>query len=544
MDSDTTIQSEKSNYSRRNRGRHRNHDTDRDDDSDYHGRRGRRSRNHENSDYESSRKSRSMNKSDRSVTIQTPPRSEGDDREEVIEVQILPQDDNWGDNTTAITGTSDRSSDDDLTRIAKGMEDSIGFDCNRYFGYLIASLLGIFAFLSPIAFVVIPQIMWKDQLQSCNTSCEGLFISMSFKLLILAIGSWALFFRKPKSTLPRIFVFRMTVMGLIFIFLITYWLFYSVRIINNKDDDYYGIVLYAVSLVDALVFIHYVAVILLELRQLQTLYTLKVVRSPDGVSKFYSIGQLSIQRAAAWILEQYYRDFGIYNPHLLRVPTSRIAKRLSNFKFYDVDGPGNNTTERSRAIMAASAHQRDARRNERFYEEEDYVRRVKKRRARLEVAAEEAFMHIKRLHQDNGHHQIMNPTEAAQSIFPSLARALQKYLRVTRQQPKWSVEKIIEHLATCISYNLSSKAFLEAFLQPGPCIIEAKRHEAKSETWELLCDTVVSRPLRSDHTFQLRQGEVMLQVFVMKTPHFRMLEEAYDYKDNKFTLRLQSETSV
>ncbi len=30
----------------------------------------------------------------------------------------------------------------------------------------------------------------------------------------------------------------------------------------------------------------------------------------------------------------------------------------------------------------------------------------------------------------------MDPMEAAQSIFPSMARALQKYLRVTRQQPR------------------------------------------------------------------------------------------------------------
>lgn len=39
----------------------------------------------------------------RSVTINTPA-SENDDPMERVEVQILPQDDNWGDNTTAITG--------------------------------------------------------------------------------------------------------------------------------------------------------------------------------------------------------------------------------------------------------------------------------------------------------------------------------------------------------------------------------------------------------------------------------------------------------
>ena len=45
---------------------------------------------------------------ERSVTIKTPGHlSEGDERapgEERFEVQVIPQDDNWGDNTTAITG--------------------------------------------------------------------------------------------------------------------------------------------------------------------------------------------------------------------------------------------------------------------------------------------------------------------------------------------------------------------------------------------------------------------------------------------------------
>ena len=40
------------------------------------------------------------------------------------------------------------------------------------------------------------------------------------------------------------------------------------------------------------------------------------MRSPDGASKSYAIGQLSIQRAAVWVLEKYYTDFPIYNPYL------------------------------------------------------------------------------------------------------------------------------------------------------------------------------------------------------------------------------------
>lgn len=40
--------------------------------------------------------------------------------------------------------------------------------------------------------------------------------------------------------------------------------------------------------------------------------------------------------------------------------------------------------------------------NERFYEEHEYERRVRKRRARLVAATEEAFTHIKRLQDEQG----------------------------------------------------------------------------------------------------------------------------------------------
>lgn len=61
----------------------------------------------------------------------------------------------------------------------------------------------------------------------------------------------------------------------------------------------------------------------------------------------------------------------------------------------------------------------------------------------------------------------MDSMEAAQAIFPSMARALQKYLRITRQQPAYPVTTIHEHLAQCISHDMSPKAFLEEFLSPG-----------------------------------------------------------------------------
>lgn len=59
-----------------------------------------------------------------------------------------------------------------------------------------------------------------------------------------------------------------------------------------QDEDYQGIVQYAVSLVDALLFIHYLAIVLLELRQLQPCFSLCVTRSTDGETRHYNLGQL------------------------------------------------------------------------------------------------------------------------------------------------------------------------------------------------------------------------------------------------------------
>ena len=58
-----------------------------------------------------------------------------------------------------------------------------------------------------------------------------MLISFAFKLLILLLGSWAVFFRRPRTSLPRIFVFRAIVSLLVFVFLLSFWLFYGVHLL-------------------------------------------------------------------------------------------------------------------------------------------------------------------------------------------------------------------------------------------------------------------------------------------------------------------------
>lgn len=492
------------------------------------------------------------------MTIKTPGQDADLERgldDERIQVQVIPQDDNWGDNTTAITGNTSETgfSMEDLSKFAfKEQDRQVGVTCARYVGTALTVGLSVIAFMSPIAMVLLPKLdllKWKEDTLSsqCPPECEGLLISMAFKLLVLLVGAIALFFRKPKATMPRVFVFRAIVLFLVFVLTFAFWLFYGVRIFKEQQGTYEGIVKFAVSLVDSLLFVHYVAIILLEIRQLQPQFSVRVVRSPDGEVKVYNIGSLSIQRAAVCILEQYYRDFEMYNPYLENVTKKHSKQSSTAFKVYDIDGnvPNQQVNQgRSRAVFAAASRRRDTSHNDRFYDEQEYERRVRKRRARLLVATEEAFTHIKRSHEEQGAAIPMDPMEAAAAVFPSMARPLQKYLRITRQQPRYTMDAVLGHLALCITHDMSPRAFLSKYFVQGAVICGNDTEVHATERWVLICEQLLTRELDHGMVFQLKKGMVSLMCTVSRLPHFSLMEEVQHPKSNRFVLRMNSETSV
>lgn len=166
--------------------------------------------------------------------------------QEVIEVQILPQDENWGENTTAVTGnTSDRSeSSDDVSNWPHDTDRSFGFTCHRYFSLAATAILLAVAFMSPIVMVLMPKlgffpenligmtIQQRLQLTTCNIECKGQLLGLAFKLVLLAVGCWALFLRPRNASLPRIFFFRAAVLVLTTICVCTFWLFYIVQVLH------------------------------------------------------------------------------------------------------------------------------------------------------------------------------------------------------------------------------------------------------------------------------------------------------------------------
>nr|XP_020510186.1 vang-like protein 2 [Labrus bergylta] len=485
---------------------------------------------------------------DKSVTIQ----ATGEPLLDAESTRGDDRDDNWGETNTVVTGTSvDSVSNEDLARISKDLEDSLPLDCRRYLSPALGAILGLFALVTPLAFLALPQLLWRDTLEPCGTPCEGLYISLAFKLLILLISTWALFLRPPRASLPRFFIFRCLLLALVFLFVASYWLFYGVRVLDSRETDYRGIVGYAASLVDALLFIQYLALVLLEVRHLQPAFCLKVVRTSDGASRFYNVGCFSIQRAAVWVLDQYYSDFPVYNPALLNLPKSILSKKMSAFKVYNLgeENSTNNSTGQSRSMIAANARKRDNSHNEYYYEEAELERRVRKRKARLVVAVEEAFTHIKR-HQDDEAtvsspkhpRELMDPREAAQAIFAPMARAMQKYLRATRQQSYHSMESIMNHLQFCISHNMTPKAFLECYLTPGPTL--QYLDTSRGRQWTLVSEAPVTTSLRQGQVFSLSRPDFSLVVTVAPLPFLRLSEEFIDPKSHKFVMKLQSETSV
>jgi len=594
-----SVRSDRTDRSDRNRG-HRSHS-----------REGKSShRNHDNSNRDHhqkrhTRRSRSgdgRSREDRSVTINAP---SGDEANEDgsrygggrpgpysnggIEVSILPQNDDRWDAATAVTDATSAYTGyslEDLTKIEKP-DKLIGSECGRWVAPTFASIISLVAFLSPIAMVILPKTylipgFFNQTLQECGTDmsrckarltreeeiafalmqcqpeCEGLLISFAFKLFILLLGAWALFFRAPKASLPRVFMFRALVLFLVFVLTFSFWLFYGVRVIQDHYHDYNNIVTFAVSLVDALLFVHYLAIILLEIRHLSTKYIVKMSRSPDGETRTITMGELSIQRAAVHCLEQYYKEFPTYNPFLENLPGARgggasVGKgknstNASKFKVYNLDGDSKGDLSAQTAAITAINSRRSDRggHNDRFYEELEYERRVRKRKSRLIIAAEDAFTHIRRLGQrENAGPAIpMDPHEAAQAIFPSMARALQKYLRITRQQPWHTMDSVLRHLATCIQHDMTPKAFLQKYFKEGSVLHQSDKAVLPTEQWVLVCDHVLSRTCEDGIQFQLKQADVSLLCQVKRIPHISLLEEVVDAKKNRFVLRLNSETSV
>lgn len=141
-------------------------------------------------------------------------------------------------------------------------------------------------------------------------------LNLAMKTLLLLGALWAMYFRHAPADMPRLFFHRAALAFLALFILFAFWLFYTVRILFEKERDYNVVVYFALSLLDAMLYFHYATVIVLELRALRPEFIVSVVRDPDGESRTFSLGLMSIQEAAVHVLRMYYATFPSYNPFL------------------------------------------------------------------------------------------------------------------------------------------------------------------------------------------------------------------------------------
>ena len=95
----------------------------------------------------------------------------------------------------------------------------------------------------------------------------------------------------------------------------------------------------------------------------------------------------------------------------------------------------------------------------------------------------------------------------------------------------------------CVSASVSLQAFLEAYLSPGPTL-QYGRERWMAGQWTLVSEAAVTSGQKEDTVFSLRCLDFSLAVTVKSIPYIEMTEEYVAPKSHKFTLSLQSETSV
>uniref|UniRef100_A0A915ESF0 RGS domain-containing protein n=1 Tax=Ditylenchus dipsaci TaxID=166011 RepID=A0A915ESF0_9BILA len=282
------------------------------------------------------------------------------------------------------------------------------------------------------------------ELQFVNMKfCEnGYLLNMAGKSALLLLAFYVLYWRRSSADMPRLYFLRAAFVVFTLFVLFAFWLFYIVRIVMERSSNYTYIVSYALSLIDILLFIHCIW-IFFELRQFRPVYTVQIVRDPDGETHTYEIGQMSIQEAAVQVLRLYHTHFSTFNQYLDYARQSALTgggrnaggryrhgvpmPLSSGFKLYDIEGRGEGTTlseASARILVEASSRRRMAGHNDLFYEEMD--------------CTEEVFAHVQAINANNMNHKPlapMDPSTAAKAVLGGIAKPLNRFLRFTRQQP-------------------------------------------------------------------------------------------------------------
>ncbi|CAI4225638.1 unnamed protein product [Auanema sp. JU1783] len=478
---------------------------------------------------------------------------------------VSPPKNEWGENTTVLTGATSELSfnepDKPVFEVPVGR--LITKKCSRFCWLMLATLISFLAIISAPLMCSIPFILdlyiREQPVTVCDMDCQGYLLLLVIKTFLLIVALSALHWRKAAADFPRLYFARISLTFFVAFILFAYWLFFCVRVLFEQRENYTYIVTFSLSLLDALLYSHYISVIVLELRKLRPMYTVTIVRDPDGETHSVKIGEMALQEAGIEILRVYNTVFSSFNPALHKVKFGKpnvISANSGGFKMYNIEGfdnPRDTLSEvNARALLEAASRRRHTGHNEMLQDEVEWDRRLKKRKYRLIVSTEDAFAHVQTYRQtpanqtrENVLADPMDSWTAAQSVFTLIVRPLNKYLKITRQLHKHSSDSVTQHIERCLSLKLSARTFLQRFFSARyPCGIF--NDESK---WSIISDEQACSPVQHNTTFLLRShtkdddAGVQLLCTVTRLPFFNLTEQS-NISLGKFALKVRNESSV
>jgi len=225
-----------------------------------------------------------------------------DSQDERIEVKILPQDDNWGETTTitchggnedTLTNNNDTSlqiNDNNPNHHLQHLPNNLNRQkLSLTISQFIIYLLCLIAFISPIFFLTIPYALVASDLIIIDDYSP--ILTIIFKLIFLLFATILLLYRRRNTTyLPRIHIQKTCLILILLILILVYWFYYIFKLLKPKLDKYERILSMTSTYEDLLLFLLLISICILEIKWLYPKWIVKVVRSPDGQTKQYTIG--------------------------------------------------------------------------------------------------------------------------------------------------------------------------------------------------------------------------------------------------------------
>ncbi|GMT06254.1 hypothetical protein PENTCL1PPCAC_28428 [Pristionchus entomophagus] len=463
----------------------------------------------------------------------------------------------WADDTTAITGASENDFLDyeENKQIDAPVGTVVVRRCSRVLWLLLSSLICLAAFLSAPLMIAIPFFLhhYRGEWPAivCELDCQGNLFDLAFKSFFLLIAQLAMYYRKAMADLPRLYFARAAITFLVLFELIGFWLFYTVRILFERQAAYIHITSFALSLLNALLCTHYLSLIVLELRKHRKEYYITIVRDPDGESRTMPIGTMSLQEAAVQVLRFYQTEFPSFNVYLDRSRNS--TGRMTSFaapelKVYDIENMGREHSsineDTARTLMEQMARRRPNRMYDMFKREQDWEQKVNKRRYRFLSAAEDLFSQVLPVysHNEGPKSGEMDLRKTAESMYTCIARTLTKYLKVTKQTEAHSQEQVKDHIEKCLALKLNYRTFAQRFtsdrLPAKPVIGESK--------WSFSCSAPASSSIEHGIPFSLRCHDpkenigVQLICTVSALPFINLTEQVVQ-PPQKFSMRFAND---